>query len=36
MPSYRDKLDSDERWSVIHYVRALQRSQNPKAEDLEK
>ncbi len=36
MPSYRDKLDPDERWSVIHYVRALQRARNPKPEDLGK
>lgn len=33
MPSYADKLDPEDRWKVIHYVRALQRSMNPKPED---
>ncbi|MBI4881304.1 MAG: cytochrome c [Planctomycetes bacterium] len=36
MPSYADKFSPRERWAIVHYVRALQRSQNPKAEDLEK
>ncbi len=36
MPSYADKLDSQERWMVAHYLRALQRSMAPKPEDLEK
>jgi mono/diheme cytochrome c family protein len=35
MPSYADKLDPDERWQVIHYLRALQRAMNPEPEDLE-
>lgn len=36
MPGYIDKFTPAERWAIIHYVRALQRSQNPKPEDLEK
>jgi mono/diheme cytochrome c family protein len=35
MPAYTSQLDSDERWAVIHYVRALQRSFNAKESDLE-
>ena len=35
MPTYADKLDPTERWQVVHYLRALQRAQNPKPEDLE-
>jgi mono/diheme cytochrome c family protein len=34
MPAYGPDLSEDERWAVIHYVRALQRSQNAKDEDL--
>ena len=34
MPSYADKLDPDERWMVVHYLRALQRSMAPRPEDL--
>ncbi len=34
MPSYAKQLTKDERWAVIHYIRALQRSQNPKETDL--
>jgi mono/diheme cytochrome c family protein len=33
MPSYAADLTEDERWAVIHYVRALQRAQNAKDED---
>jgi mono/diheme cytochrome c family protein len=36
MPSYADKVDPQERWMVIHYVRALQRSMHPEPEDLER
>jgi mono/diheme cytochrome c family protein len=36
MPSYADKLASDERWATIHYVRALQRARNPQAEDFDR
>ena len=35
MPNYVDKLTPDERWQVVHYLRALQRAMSPKPEDLE-
>jgi mono/diheme cytochrome c family protein len=34
MPSYAADLPEDDRWAVIHYLRALQRAQNAKDEDL--
>jgi mono/diheme cytochrome c family protein len=34
MPSYAEDLSADERWAVVHYVRALQRAQNAKEGDL--
>lgn len=34
MPSLAQQMTPLERWALIHYVRALQRSQNPKPEDL--
>jgi len=34
MPSYAGELTPDERWAVIHYVRALQRAQDASASDL--
>ncbi|MDP8246015.1 MAG: cytochrome c [Candidatus Hinthialibacter antarcticus] len=34
MPSYRDKLSPKDRWAVVAYVRALQRSQNAALEDI--
>jgi mono/diheme cytochrome c family protein len=34
MPSYAADLSEEERWAVVHYVRALQRAQNAKDEDL--
>lgn len=34
MPSQAADLSQDERWAVVHYVRALQRAQNAKDEDL--
>jgi mono/diheme cytochrome c family protein len=34
MPSYAADLSEDERWTVIHYVRVLQRAQNANDEDL--
>jgi len=34
MNSYADKLSPEERWAVIAYVRALQKSQNAKIEDV--
>jgi mono/diheme cytochrome c family protein len=35
MPSYAPDLDESDRWSVVHYVRILQRSQDAKDEDLQ-
>jgi mono/diheme cytochrome c family protein len=34
MPSYAADLSEDERWAVVHYLRALQRAQNATEEDL--
>ena len=34
MPSHAPYLTDQERWAVVHYVRALQRAQNAKDEDL--
>ncbi|MGD2109164.1 MAG: cytochrome c [Phycisphaerae bacterium] len=34
MPSYAVKLEPEERWMVVHYIRALQRSMDPRPEDL--
>lgn len=34
MPSQAGDLTEDERWAVVHHVRALQRAQNAKDEDL--
>ncbi len=34
MPSYASQIAPADRWKVIHYVRVLQRSQHPSAEDL--
>lgn len=34
MPSHAPYLSEQERWAVVHYVRALQRAQNAKDEDL--
>lgn len=36
MPSYAADLTEDERWSVVHYVRALQRALNAKDTDIPK
>lgn len=35
MPSYAKQLTRDERWAVVHYVRALQRSLKPKDTDVQ-
>ena len=35
MPGYSTQLEPDERWAIVHYVRALQRSFNAKESDLE-
>ncbi len=34
MPSYAADMDQDERWAVLHYVRALERAQNARDEDV--
>lgn len=34
MPSHAADLSEDQRWAVVHYVRALQRAQNAKDADL--
>lgn len=34
MPPYAKQLTKDERWAIVHYIRALQRSLNPKESDL--
>ena len=34
MPPYGYQIDTEDVWSIIHYVRALQRSQNANFEDL--
>ncbi len=36
MPSYAEKLDNEERWAVVHYLRALYRAKHPTTEDLKK
>lgn len=36
MPSYAEKLSEEERWQVVHYIRALYRAKHPSAEDLKK
>ncbi|MDC3288071.1 cytochrome c, partial [Candidatus Marinimicrobia bacterium] len=36
MPAYGYQIESDDVWSIVHYVRALQRSQNATFEDLPK
>ena len=36
MPSYAEKLNEDERWQVVHYVRALYRAKHPTSEDVKK
>jgi mono/diheme cytochrome c family protein len=35
MPSYASQIAPGDRWAVIHYVRALQRSQHPSAADVQ-
>jgi mono/diheme cytochrome c family protein len=34
MPSYAQQVQPEDRWAVIHYVRALQRAEHPTEEDL--
>ncbi|MGD1006380.1 MAG: quinol:electron acceptor oxidoreductase subunit ActD [Ignavibacteriaceae bacterium] len=33
MPSYDSQITREERWSIINYIRVLQRAQNPKPSD---
>lgn len=35
MPGYATQIFPDERWAIVHYLRALQRAVNPTPEDLE-
>jgi mono/diheme cytochrome c family protein len=35
MPSYASQIAPADRWAIVHYVRALQRSKHPTAQDLE-
>jgi mono/diheme cytochrome c family protein len=34
MPSYAGQVSRDERWAIVHYIRALQRAQYAKESDL--
>ena len=34
MPSYAPRIDADDRWRIISYVRALQLSENARIEDV--
>lgn len=34
MSSYASQIKPEDRWAVVHYIRALQRSKKPTAEDL--
>ena len=34
MPSYASQIAASDRWDIIHYVRAIQRSKHPTPEDL--
>jgi mono/diheme cytochrome c family protein len=34
MPSYADQIRPDDRWAIMVYIRALQRSQNARLEDV--
>ena len=36
MPSYAEKLNDEERWSIIHYLRVLYRAKHPSAGDVKK
>lgn len=36
MPSYGEKMSSEERWAIVHYIRALYRAKHPTADDLKK
>ena len=34
MPSYSTQISQEDRWAVVHYIRALQRAKNPTNEDI--
>lgn len=34
MPGYASQISEEERWAIVHYIRVLQRSVNPKESDL--
>ncbi len=34
MPGYASQITEEERWAIVHYIRVLQRSVNPKESDL--
>jgi mono/diheme cytochrome c family protein len=34
MPAYAQQIQAEDRWAVIHYVRALQRAENPTEDDV--
>jgi mono/diheme cytochrome c family protein len=34
MPSYAAQIPRDDRWAIVHFIRVLQRAQNPKESDL--
>ena len=34
MPSYASQIAASDRWAIIHYIRALQRSKKPSPDDL--
>lgn len=34
MPSYAERVNEEERWSIVHYIRALYRAKHPTAADL--
>lgn len=34
MPSYAAQIGRDDRWAIVHYIRVLQRAENPKESDL--
>src|SRR5690606_36420692 len=35
MPSYESQTTVEERWAIVHYIRALQRAKNAKLDDLQ-
>ncbi|MEZ4688688.1 MAG: cytochrome c [Ignavibacteria bacterium] len=35
MPSYAEQVSRDDRWAIIHYIRALERSKDASEQDVE-